>query len=384
MYKGIHPALQEINDRIHTIDNKRVEDNNIYHNGYRFLDEECMDESANSHKTAYYSVSIVIPTLNSSDFLAKCLSSIAMQKYPRNLIEIIVVDGGSVDSTIEIAKSFGVDKILSNPLRTGEAAKAIGVNAASGDLVVFIDSDNELDNPYWLRDMVQPFKERDIFGCEALYWVYRTDDTYVNRYFALSGANDPLTLFAGNYCRYSFLTKKWTEVELKHVEAREDYLKITFYPGITPVTGAGNGGILRRDLLRKSHYAPYFADIDVVNELTNLGYTNYARVKHGTYHCFAKSYRDYLLKCLRRSFDYLYFRKSNLRSYPWERFIRRGLPKFLFSTLTVAPLLLQIRRGIRNKSDIAWFAHIGICWITLIAYGVAWLRALFFNRPFSR
>jgi len=326
----------------------------------------------------------VIPTFNSSKSLAKCLSSIIVQKYPKDLIEIIVVDGGSVDSTIEIAKNYGVDKILSNPLKTAETAKAIGVNAASGDLVVFIDSDNELDNPNWLRDMVQPFKEKDIFGCEALYWVYKPNEAYVNRYFALSGANDPLTLFAGNYCRYSFFTKKWTEVKLKRVENRKSYLKVTFYPGITPVTGAGNGGILRRDVLRKAHYEPYFADIDVVNELTKLGHTSYARVQHATYHSFAKSYRDYLLKCLRRSFDYFYFRKKNLRSYPWARFTRRGLPKFLFSTVTVIPLLLQVRSGIRNRPDVAWFAHLGICWITLIAYIVARLRVLFWNKPLSR
>lgn len=50
------------------------------------------------------SISVIIPTLNAAAVLEGCLRSIAVQDYPKDLVEIIVADGGSTDGTLEIAK----------------------------------------------------------------------------------------------------------------------------------------------------------------------------------------------------------------------------------------------------------------------------------------
>jgi glycosyltransferase involved in cell wall biosynthesis len=55
-------------------------------------------------------ISIVIPTLNESNYLADTLQSILITVSKS--IEIIVVDGGSVDNTVEIAMKFGVQVVL--------------------------------------------------------------------------------------------------------------------------------------------------------------------------------------------------------------------------------------------------------------------------------
>ena len=65
-------------------------------------------------------ITIVIPTLNSQQVLYTCLKSVIEQNYPKTKLEIIVVDGGSVDDTLSIAQKFNV-KMINNPLRTGEA-----------------------------------------------------------------------------------------------------------------------------------------------------------------------------------------------------------------------------------------------------------------------
>lgn len=66
------------------------------------------------------SISVVIPTYNSERTLTECLENILQQDYPRAKIEIIIADGGSRDRTLEIARKYKVDKIVRNPLRTGE------------------------------------------------------------------------------------------------------------------------------------------------------------------------------------------------------------------------------------------------------------------------
>ncbi len=68
------------------------------------------------------SVSILIPTLNCARTLQACLASIAAQNYPPELVEIIVADGGSTDGTLDVARGY-TDRIVPNPLKTGEAGK---------------------------------------------------------------------------------------------------------------------------------------------------------------------------------------------------------------------------------------------------------------------
>lgn len=88
-------------------------------------------------------VSVIIPTLNSERTLPFTLESIKKQTLPGSLIEIIVVDGGSVDATCEVAKKYGC-VILENPMVLPEYAKSVGLAAAKGKFGVFLDSDEEI------------------------------------------------------------------------------------------------------------------------------------------------------------------------------------------------------------------------------------------------
>src|SRR3990170_8335338 len=72
------------------------------------------------------SISVVTPTFNSEKTLEQCLNSIANQDYPQELVEVIIVDAGSDDRTLEIAHKY-TNRIYPNNLKTGEAGKAAGV-----------------------------------------------------------------------------------------------------------------------------------------------------------------------------------------------------------------------------------------------------------------
>ncbi len=85
-------------------------------------------------------VSVIMPTYNSQDTIRMALKSIREQDFDQEKIEILVIDGGSSDSTLEIAKQFGA-KILHNEKRLPEAAKSIGIQKAQGKYIVEHDSD---------------------------------------------------------------------------------------------------------------------------------------------------------------------------------------------------------------------------------------------------
>jgi len=82
-------------------------------------------------------VSVIIPTLQEEKYIEKTLSN--LQKVT-NPIEIVVVDGGSSDKTLEIAKRF-TDKVYSIRKRGISKGRNYGAKHANGDILVFLDTD---------------------------------------------------------------------------------------------------------------------------------------------------------------------------------------------------------------------------------------------------
>jgi glycosyltransferase involved in cell wall biosynthesis len=327
-------------------------------------------------------VSVVIPTLNAEKYLAECLAALRDQDYPAELVEILLIDAGSTDRTLEIAQAHGVDRVLANPLRTGEAGKAVGLRAARHDLLCMVDSDNVVVGDDWLRRMVAPFEDEEVVSSEALRWDYRREDHFINRYQALTGINDPLALFVGNYDRWSELTGRWTDYPHRS-EQRDSWERVELDPRYVPTMGA-NGYIVRRRALEVVPVDDYLFDIDFVYDLVQRGERIVARVDVPVRHYFCDSVRRFYLKTRRRTDDYHYFARAGRRSYPWTQRQRLGVVRFVLSTVLVVPLLVQVGRGWRRKPDPAWLFHLPACWITLGVYAAGYVRGRFAPEMLNR
>lgn len=170
-------------------------------------------------------ISIIIATFNSENVLPLVLKSILNQSYPRDKIELLVVDGGSKDSTLEIAKRYNCIS-LNNPKTEPVNAKLIGLRAAKGKYVITIDHDEVVENRDSILRKVKTLQSHS--ECKvALCSGYKRPQSYpmLNQY--ISDFGDPFSLFIYSFPKgYVFF-----ESAIRHkfkVESYSDYLVITF------------------------------------------------------------------------------------------------------------------------------------------------------------
>ena len=105
-------------------------------------------------------VSIIIPTFNSEVVLTRVLDSIKKQNYPSNKIDILLIDGGSSDETLSIAKKYDT-RILTNKKQHQVYAKHMGHLLAKGKYIVHLDSDEVLENRNSILHKVTLFEENN-------------------------------------------------------------------------------------------------------------------------------------------------------------------------------------------------------------------------------
>ncbi len=322
-------------------------------------------------------VSIIIPTLNAAAYLDECLSSIRRQTLRADELEIIIADGGSTDATFEIAAKHHVDRIVDNPLRTGESGKAVAIRAARAEVLLSIDSDNVLVGDDWLERILAPFDDAGVWATQAIAFDYRSVDNALVRYTALLGAGDPLAVYVGNYDRMSALTGQWTGCPHEE-EERRGWRRVTIDPRHVPTLGA-NGFAFRLSALTQDELArDYFFDIDVAAAVIRRGHRVVGIVDVAIRHYFCRDLSTYRRKTRRRVDDYMFHRSTGERTYPWPS-ARRGMVRFVVSTVLVLPIALDAARGWRRVPDSAWLLHVPVCWITLITY--AWGVARGLIRP---
>lgn len=107
--------------------------------------------------TAAPKASVIVPAYNAASTLGDCLASLRTLDYPN--YETIVVDDGSTDSTAQIAEQAGARTIRLEH-RGLAAARNAGVEAASGEIIAFIDADARADRD-WLYHLVETIARRD-------------------------------------------------------------------------------------------------------------------------------------------------------------------------------------------------------------------------------
>lgn len=132
-------------------------------------------------------ISIIIPVYNTEPYLKKCLDSILCQSYAN--VEIICIDDESTDNSWKILQEYALKDVRFNIFQKknegASAARNYGLKKATGDYLMFVDSDDWIDKETCER-AVNAIKE---YNADVVMWSYIRE---------LSGESRPKLIFDQN------------------------------------------------------------------------------------------------------------------------------------------------------------------------------------------
>jgi len=190
-------------------------------------------------------VSIIIPALNEESKIERTLCSLKNQSIDGENIELIVVDNGSTDHTVEIANKLA-DQVLVKPNCTVGAARNHGARIAKSGILVCTDADCEFE-PEWLETGIRLLKENPdtAFGGGLKapsdekswieeYWILNQSGTSVQQQDLLGSC---IFIRKGNFTLVSGFDEKTTSGEDSDIseKLRKSGVKICISPKLSVI-----------------------------------------------------------------------------------------------------------------------------------------------------
>lgn len=320
----------------------------------------------NKRKERWPSVSFIVCTYNCRDNAIRCFSSIKKQEYDGK-VEMLALDGGSSDGTIDVLKKIGV-RVIHNPAQYPEGkgrGKWLGYRKAKGEIVIFIDSDNKLVEKNWIKQMINPLLKDKTVNFSICRMLVNKEDKMINRYLSLIGT-DPVAA-------YKSIDSLLALKKLKLIDKGDYYIyDITTKNFI--ITG-GYYFTIRKKTLDK--IGGYTQDTDVVY---NLAKNNMARVaipkRAHVHHLISNS----IINFMKKKFWWanVYFKTQiHNREFKWipdNKKEKIKLIKVILKNIFFIPeTITGIKMALENRES-AWVLHPIMSWLTTIAYLSAYMN----------
>lgn len=304
-------------------------------------------------------ISIVIPVYNNEKELSTCLSSIKMQEYPKDKIEILLCDGGSTDKTIEIGRRFGC-KIIHNQKRLAEFGVTLGIEQAKGKFITILAADNELIGKNFIERITYPFFQDNRVMITYPIQMSLEHDSWISQY--INTFTDPISHFIyGNASNTRTFAKRYGIIQknnhyIIYDFSSMDYPMIALAQGTTIRNANGNRNNPGDDIL---------PIVDVIADHKYLAYVPEAQVAHHTIPSLSIYFRKQ-----RWAFDnYLIRSDYGIRKRTVYFTFVRKLKKFvwpIYAFLLVPPLIVSIV-GYITSGKKEWLYHFPLTMVSLVA-----------------
>jgi len=310
-------------------------------------------------------VSFIIATRNEIRRLPRVVESIRAQRYPAELIEIVVVDGLSEDGTQAYARSAGC-VVVDNPRLFAEPGHLLGYVAATGDVLVIIAADNVLHAPDFVSRICEPFADPDVYA--AVPQVVSTgEDNWSTRY--INDFTDPF-----NHFLYGSAASPWTfDRAYRQKRATGSYVVYDFPAERPPLIAIAQGTTVRAGVPKRAGWEEddILPIVDILREGHDIAYVPGATIEHHTVGGLSDFTRKFGPRIAKRLED---------RSQPvWQRAATwtpaRKLRAYLwpfYAVSILAPAITGIVGAVRDRRA-TWLYHPVISFALGVEF---WRRAL--------
>ncbi len=312
-------------------------------------------------------VSYVLGILNASSTLSECLNSILMQDYPKEDYEIIIVDGGSTDKTLEIIKNYQKKernlKLFHNPYKLSEGkgmAKDQGVSKSKGEVIIFLDHDNILTDKNWIKNILEPFNDSSVMASQSLTSPRKKDTNFL-KYVNSLGVEDPFATPYSLVAQIVLNESKFKSVGNYYIfDLSED--NVLFF--------GANGCAFRKSVFKK--IKGYTRDVDVSASMASKNMRVAVSKKSKVYHKTSNNMLSFLKK--KGTYFYRFMDKEYAsKKFQWSKV---GSPpstlRFFLMVLTNLTFIipfLSVAHKMVNSRQFFWILHPFYVFFLTLIYG---------------
>ena len=137
-------------------------------------------------------VSVIIPCINEERYIGKCLDSLVSQDYPKEKMEVFVVDGMSEDRTREVinkyVEKYSFFKLLDNPKKFTPFALNTGIRNSKGEIIIRMDAHATYIKDY-ISKCVKYLKEYNADNVGGTVKIIPKTNTLIDKTIAFSLSN---------------------------------------------------------------------------------------------------------------------------------------------------------------------------------------------------
>lgn len=124
-------------------------------------------------------LSVIIPTYNREGLIQFTLNSLLSQLHPGVQLQVLVIDDGSTDNTIDLIKSkYPEVTLLKNAGKGSPAARNTGLAAATGKYITYLDSDDLIGENFFAAKVAYLEQHSDTDACYGSYDFFQSDGSF--------------------------------------------------------------------------------------------------------------------------------------------------------------------------------------------------------------